>query len=150
MSILHDVFGRICKCTDACGRALREQERIQKAEQARLETERILAEQQATVAAKKAEMIKRDAEKEKVGERCPTLAAAPKMLERRCAVTYIREAHFAIRPYQGLACHRATLSCKLHGAHGVGQLDGASILRRQQIEAGWDGVRRMPLVCGRR
>ena len=39
---------------------------MQKAEQMRLETERILAEQQAAVDIKKADMIKRDAEKEKV------------------------------------------------------------------------------------
>ena len=44
----------------------REQERIRKAEQARLETERILQEKQAAVDAKKAEMQKREAEKEKV------------------------------------------------------------------------------------
>jgi hypothetical protein len=44
----------------------REQERIKKTEHARLETERILQEKQAAVDAKKAEMQKREAEKEKV------------------------------------------------------------------------------------
>ncbi len=59
------------KATEAEKRRLREayereQERMKKAEHARLETERILAEQQAAVDAKKADMLKRDAEKEKV------------------------------------------------------------------------------------
>ena len=42
----------------------REQERMQRAEAARQETERILAEQQAAVDAKKADIAKREAEKE--------------------------------------------------------------------------------------
>ena len=44
----------------------REQERIQKSEQARRETERILWEQQQEVDRKKAEMQRRDVEREKV------------------------------------------------------------------------------------
>ena len=44
----------------------REQERIAKAEAARRETERILREQQAEVDAKKADMVKRDIQREKV------------------------------------------------------------------------------------
>ena len=44
----------------------REQERISKAEAARRETERILREQQAEVDAKKADMVKRDIQREKV------------------------------------------------------------------------------------
>lgn len=48
----------------------REQERIAKAEAARRETERILREQQAEVDAKKADMVKRDIQREKV--RAPT------------------------------------------------------------------------------
>lgn len=44
----------------------REQERIAKAETARRETERILREQQAEVDAKKADMVKRDIQREKV------------------------------------------------------------------------------------
>lgn len=53
----------------------REQERIQREDMARQETERILAEQQAVVDAKKAQMVKQEAEKEKVrhtvfGKRC--------------------------------------------------------------------------------
>ena len=43
----------------------REQERIQKSEQARRETERILWEQQQEVDRKKAEMQRRDVEREK-------------------------------------------------------------------------------------
>lgn len=53
-------------------RVCREQERIAKADAARRETERILREQQAEVDAKKAEMVKRDIQREKV-----TLAARP-------------------------------------------------------------------------
>ena len=49
----------------SCG-ASREQERIAKAEAARRETERILREQQAEVDAKKADMVKRDIQREKV------------------------------------------------------------------------------------
>jgi len=44
----------------------REQERIAKAEAARRETERILRDQQAEVDAKKADMVKRDIQREKV------------------------------------------------------------------------------------
>lgn len=44
----------------------REQERVRKAEQVKLEGERILAEQQAAVAAKQAELAKREEEKDKV------------------------------------------------------------------------------------
>ena len=46
--------------------ACREQERIAKAEAARRETERIMREQQAEVDAKKADMVKRDIQREKV------------------------------------------------------------------------------------
>lgn len=49
----------------------REQERIAKAEAARRETERILREQQAEVDAKKADMVKRDIQREKVGASTP-------------------------------------------------------------------------------
>ena len=50
----------------------REQERIAKAEAARRETERILREQQAEVDAKKADMVKRDIQREKVSSTyCP-------------------------------------------------------------------------------
>ena len=48
------------------GLLYREQERIAKAEAARRETDRILREQQAEVDAKKAEMVKRDIQREKV------------------------------------------------------------------------------------
>ena len=51
---------------DHDGFVRREQERIAKAEAARRETERILREQQAEVDAKKADMIKRDIQREKV------------------------------------------------------------------------------------
>lgn len=44
----------------------REQERINKAEQARQETENMLKEQQAEVDRKKAEMVRRDAERERL------------------------------------------------------------------------------------
>lgn len=54
----------------------REQERIAKAEAARRETERILREQQAEVDAKKADMVKRDIQREKVG----MPSAAPSLL----------------------------------------------------------------------
>ena len=50
----------------ACVLCCREQERISKAEAARRETERILREQQAEVDAKKADMVKRDIQREKV------------------------------------------------------------------------------------
>lgn len=49
-----------------CVVCCREQERISKAEAARRETERILREQQAEVDAKKADMVKRDIQREKV------------------------------------------------------------------------------------
>ena len=51
-------------------RCCREQERIAKAEAARRETERILREQQAEVDAKKADMVKRDIQREKVRLHC--------------------------------------------------------------------------------
>ena len=47
-------------------RYCREQERIAKADAARRETERILREQQAEVDVKKADMVKRDIQREKV------------------------------------------------------------------------------------
>ena len=54
----------------------REQERIQKAEQARQETERILRDQQAEVDKKKADMIRRDVAREEVKSRKQLEAAA--------------------------------------------------------------------------
>ena len=54
----------------------REQERIAKAEAARRETERILREQQAEVDAKKADMVKRDIQREKVSLSGSSMPAA--------------------------------------------------------------------------
>ncbi len=65
-------WGTIDKQTDrqtGCVLGCREQERISKAEAARRETERILREQQAEVDAKKADMVKRDIQREKVSLR---------------------------------------------------------------------------------
>lgn len=56
--------------TVASSPGYREQERIAKAEAARRETERILREQQAEVDAKKADMVKRDIQREKVSLHC--------------------------------------------------------------------------------
>ena len=65
----------------------REQERIAKAESARRETERILREQQAEVDAKKAEMVKRDIQREKVWLTYPLhFTASSTCSVKRCPV----------------------------------------------------------------